>query len=138
MEESKYIYYKEGYKYQTTEPAYFNTGIAGYSIETQFIILYFSGIMEIKRGYAWDGPSGPTFDTPDSMRASLPHDALYQFMRMGLIPQSCRPKADELLHRLLLEDGMSELRADIWYEGVKEFAPFAADPKNIKRTIKAP
>ena len=36
-----------------------------------------SGLLIIKNGYAWDGPSGPTFDTKNFMRGSLVHDALY-------------------------------------------------------------
>ena len=37
--------------------------------------------MIVEKDYAWDGPSGPTIDTSNSMRASLVHDVLYQAMR---------------------------------------------------------
>ena len=35
----------------------------------------------ISKGYSWDGPSGPAIDTPDWIKASLVHDALYQLIR---------------------------------------------------------
>ena len=136
--ESTCIYYKEGYKYQLTEIAFFKTKILGYVIHTDFISLGPNGLLLIKKGYAWDGPSGPTIDTPDSMRASLAHDACYQLMRMELIPITWRRAIDKELKRRLIEDGMNELRADIWYVGVCEFAEDAALPESRKKDIKAP
>ena len=35
----------------------------------------------VKPGYAWDGASGPTIDTKNTVAASMIHDILYQFMR---------------------------------------------------------
>ena len=54
--------------------------------------------------YAWDGPSGPTFDTPTNMRASLFHDALCQLIGEGLLDKKYRKYADELLRTHMLED----------------------------------
>jgi hypothetical protein len=42
------------------------------------------------------------------MRGSLAHDACYQLMRMGLLPETYSDRADELLKRLWIEDGMWE------------------------------
>lgn len=78
-----------------------------------FLILDRDGVLTIKKGYAWDGPSGPTIDTPNFMRGSLVHDALYQLMRTARIGQEQRRYADDLLRTLCLQDGMSALRA--WY-----------------------
>ena len=50
-------------------------------IVTPFIVLTMDGLLTINKGYAWDGPSGPTIDTKSFMRGSLVHDALYQLMR---------------------------------------------------------
>ena len=36
-----------------------------------FITLSSSGLLTISKGYAWDGPSGPTIDTNNFMRGSL-------------------------------------------------------------------
>lgn len=137
-QESPQIYYKQGYKYQLTRRAFFRTGIRGYCVNTEYITLYASGLLYIKTGYAWDGPSGPTIDTPDSMRASLPHDACYQLMRLGLIPESCRIIADKELRQRLLADGMDEIRAAAWYEGVHLFAGAAASAAAIKKELTAP
>ena len=56
--------------------------------------------------YAWDGPSGPTFDTPTNMRASLFHDILCQAIEEGLLDKKYRKYADELLRTHMLEDQM--------------------------------
>jgi hypothetical protein len=78
-----------------------------------------NGEMLIKKGYTWDGPSGPTIDTKNFMRGSLIHDGLYQLMREGALDQSCRLRADEILREVCLEDGMSHARAWWVFKGVR-------------------
>jgi hypothetical protein len=79
------------------------------------------GVLTIAAGYSWDGPSGPTFDTENFMRASLVHDALYQLMRSGRLPMDRRPVADALLRDLAREDGMSRLRSWWVWRSVRLF-----------------
>ncbi len=131
--------FKRGYKYQLagTEP-FLRTGIKGYTIDTRIITLNPGGDLLIYKGYAWDGPSGPTYDTLNSLRASLAHDALYQLMRMKLLPRSCRFMADNLLDRILKEDGMWKVRRWYWLRGVEWFASGATDPENAKKVETAP
>ena len=86
------------------------------------------GHLTIFEGYCWDGPSGPTIDTPNWMRASLVHDALYQFMRLGLLGQKWRKPADLEMRRILREDGMRRFRANYSYRAVRWFAGWAARP----------
>ncbi len=107
-------------------------------IETDFIDLSAEGLLTIKKGYAWDGPSGPTIDTKSFMRGSLVHDALYQLMRNEYLPAACREDADQELHRICREDGMCRFRA--WYVllGVRKGAGFAASPKAKKKIRTAP
>ena len=62
--------YKKGYKYQLVEDEVTKTDIIGYSFDTKFIRLTLVGVLTVKAGYAWDGASGPTIDSPSSMRAS--------------------------------------------------------------------
>ena len=71
------------------------------------------------KGYAWDGASGPTFDTSNSMRASLVHDILYQAIREGVISKSYRRLADREFRLILKEDGMHFFRRWSWWYGVR-------------------
>ena len=87
-----------------------------------------TGRLTLKRGYAWDGPSGPTIDTPSFMRGSLVHDGLYQLIRQRLLPGNKRKPADVLLWLICIEDGMSRTRADYVYHAVRAFGGSAARP----------
>ena len=116
----KSILYRGGYKYQLVET--YRVGITIRPAQTvvhDYITLDEDGTLSIAAGYAWDGPSGPTFDTKDFMRGSLVHDALYQLMGDGLLPLSGREAADATLRRICLEDGMSSIRAWWVYLGVR-------------------
>lgn len=117
------IKYRSGYKYQLAEDVFhvlppvfdsvnaFNDGFLRWS----------PSILTIKAGYAWDGASGIAVDTPDFMRGSLVHDALYQCIRQGYIDRSLKNACDEELKRVCIEDGMSAFRASYVYEAVKVF-----------------
>jgi hypothetical protein len=133
------IAFMDGYKYQLAVDYSFNVGICPASlIVTRFLMLEPSGLLTIRAGYAWDGPSGPTVDTSDSMRGSLVHDAIYQLMRERLIGQEWREHADELLRQILLADGMLHMRAQLWYEGVRLAGGPSADPSNNHPVLYAP
>lgn len=117
------ISYKGGYKYQLRETCTVFISIKPpVPILTQYIDLHMDGRLVIKEGYAWDGPSGPTIDTPTFMRGSLVHDALYQLMRENYLSRiAYRKEADEILRQLCLEDGMWRIRAWWVYWGVRFF-----------------
>lgn len=93
---------------------------------------HFHSDLFIGRGYQWDGTSGPTVDTKNTLRASLVHDALYQLMRMGAIPPSYRPIADRLFRRILEEDGVNYLRRWRFYLAVRIFGAKAARKRKDK------
>ena len=94
-----------------------------------------NGYLTIRQGYAWDGPSGPTFDTKNFMRGSLVHDALYQLMRRGYLNiDTNRNRADRLLKHICKEDGMSSLRAWWVYQGVHAFGKSAASKPRKQST----
>jgi hypothetical protein len=80
------------------------------------------GVLLVKKFYSWDGPSGPTIDTPDFMTPSLVHDVLYQMMRLKLwyYPEM-RKKADRLLYDMCRERGMPWWRAGYVYNAVRWF-----------------
>lgn len=135
---SSHIKYRKGYKYQLGETYFHQTDIKGYSCKTEFIHLHKNGLLEIKAGYAWDGPSGPTIDTKNFMRSSLVHDALYQLMREGLLPTKFRDDADELLRTISIEDGINSVRAWFVYFAVRLEGEQFATPGKDKEVIIAP
>ena len=113
-----------GWKYELLEP--YTLGLPpafhqpGRFIETAYLRLD-ETTLTIKARYAWDGASGPTVDTPDTMRASLVHDALYQLIRLGVLARALKGAADQLLHDLLIADGMNRIRAWYWLRAVRWF-----------------
>ena len=96
----KYTKYK--YKFKVEE---------NFSIELPYKIPDFEhpyasskdSILEIKKGYAWDGASGPIINTQDTLVASLVHDVLYQAMRLNLIKSNSENKkiADKIFFQIL-------------------------------------
>ena len=133
------IFYKSGFKYQLTSDCVVEVGIwPERLIATGYLSITPDGVLTILRGYAWDGPSGPTIDTKSFMRGSLVHDALYQLIRTGLLPESERHVADKVLGRLCREDGMWRARAWWVYKAVRLAGGAAADPSNRKKIKTAP
>ena len=134
-----YIRYKSGYKYQLHDTYAILVGIRPeVSVKTRYLSISMAGKLHIQQGYAWDGPSGPTWDTKSSMRGSLVHDALYQLLRMELLDHKWKSKIDLLFERILIEDGMWAWRARIWYRGVATLAEGATLPANQKEVHTAP
>lgn len=116
-------------KYRLDETYRIFTAVMGFDIHTEFINLTADGWMEIRKGFPWDGPSGPTWDTKNFMRGSLVHDAFYWLLRKRHVPAWVRIHADVLLRCMCLTDGMSKLRATYVYRGVNSQAMFAALPE---------
>jgi hypothetical protein len=116
------------YKYQLVEDYELIIPIKEKSIVEKFIELNEAGRLLIKKGYCWDGPSGPTIDTLTFMRGSLVHDALYQLIRMERLDLSYRDKADRIIRQICLEDGMNRIRAWYVYWSLRFFAKGAAIP----------
>lgn len=123
------------YKYQLVESYKVRLPIFVYARDSKMIKLNEEGILSIRKGYCWDGPSGPTIDTVNFMRGSLVHDALYQLVREGILSQDERAFADKVLRDICLEDGMSRLRAWYVYKCVRIFGARSARPKTQKPTV---
>ena len=133
------IVYMAGYKYQLIKSVEVDAGIfPAFAINTKFLSLDLQGILTIKAGYAWDGPSGPTIDTKSTMRAGLAHDALYQLIRNDKISQSRRGDVDRFFRCVLREDGMWKPRAWYYYQAVRKFALSASSAENRKKVHEAP
>ena len=107
------------WKYELTEDYLSPTDIKGFKIDHDYVRLDEDGILLVRKGYMWDGASGPTYDSKSSMKPSLVHDALCQLMRLELLPFDLLDYTDKLFHTLCLECGMSKVRAWIWYKALK-------------------
>lgn len=140
MTTKRYIRYRSDYKYQLAESYQIKTLLRPkVDIETDFIDLDVTGNLLVKNAYAWDGPSGPVKDTPENMRASLVHDALYQLMRLKkLNTRTHRKTADIQFLVICKEDGVSARTANLWYRGLRRFGKPAASPQNKKKVCRAP
>mgnify|MGYP003624625046 FL=1 len=125
--------YRAGYKYQLVDDLTLQTTLRpDKDITTYYIDLTASGLLTVRRGYAYDGPSGPTYDSENSMVPSLFHDAIYQLMRLGLLSRMWRPKADYEFESMLEARGMWWIRRKLWLRAVRLLAAAAArDPKPI-------
>jgi len=146
------IYYKEGYLYQVN--MMYREKIDIYPDEDvylPFLFLSKEGDLEIKTGYAHDGPSGPIkfvagflpgyfkkVYLKHIMRATTKHDAIYQMIREGKLPMSARAKADLMLRDDCLKDGASKARAWWIYTGVQMGAEFAAKKEASRKQLVAP
>lgn len=113
------------YKYEMLIERHVQTSWLGSSIESEFFCLSKLGVLTIKKGYRWDGPSGPTIDTPSFMRSSATHDCFFQMLRMGLVCEYERERffntANKDLKLISIQDGMLVARASIVKFGVEHF-----------------
>ena len=119
--ELRYVdHHAKGYKYRLVRDLVVATRIRPDEvIRTDYITLTVTGLLRLEAGYASDGPSGPTIDTPSFMRGAFVHDALYQLMRMGLLDQKWREPSDRELTRICIDDGMWYIRAGWVYWGLQ-------------------
>jgi len=107
------------WKYKLEEDVVFETGIVPcFAFSSEFLNMW-STELTIYAGYCWDGASGPTVDTKNSLPPSLVHDALYQLIREGALPKSARKRADEIFREICIECGMNKVRAWLWYRGLR-------------------
>jgi hypothetical protein len=93
----------------------------------------------IYEGYPWDGCSGPTIDTRDSMLPGCIHDFGYELCRMEKLDyREWRAMFDLEFLDLCEACGMWGPRAEIWYQAVHRFAEGAAMPGSEREVLEAP
>jgi hypothetical protein len=146
------ILYKDGFRFRLEEPVRIATGLFGYEGGNSYLHINANGDLVVHAGYGWDGASGPTMDTPGTCRASLVHDALYQLIRLGVLPaEVARKRADVLLQTLMDEDTprnsgvlgslkelWNDLRGRYWYRGVRWFGASSTAPTAERKVLRAP
>lgn len=137
----KQIKYYEGcYKYQLAADYEIQLRLKPqHHVSHDYFMLDTTGYLIIRSGYAWDGASGPTLDTSDSMRGSLVHDCLYQMIGIGALPVEYREQIDYIFYDILCEDGMPSFRAWAWLRAVRAFGHGAAtSPEKPVKIAPAP
>lgn len=137
------IYYHDirAYKYRLSREHREQVPIYGREGGTPFMAIDARGTLWFHVGYCWDGPSGPTIDTPGSMRPSLIHDALYALLKMGVLPPEAKEIADIILRDAYIEDALRVLEHERqealasrvegrWFGGMRDwFSDKAHDTK---------
>lgn len=90
------------------------------------------GRCDVFPGYRYDGPSDPFVKiglaplTAAFLKGACPHDVVYQGLRMGHLPPEFRARGDVVLRDTCEYFGMSHIRANLVYCGVRLFGAGAA------------
>lgn len=116
--------YKKGYDYWIAEDFVLDIGSRIRPAQpggNSFVELSAAGVLILRRGYAWNGASGPAINTENWRTASGVHDGLYQLIREGVLTMAHREAADDLMRDILLGKGMFALRALWSHAAVRQF-----------------
>ena len=127
--------WRRGFKYQLAEALYLQTDI--YPVKdliSDFVILRTNGGLELLKGFAWDGVSGPVIDRKTNHKGGAGHDGLYRLMRKGFLPSSKWRHADLMYAQWLRDAGAWSITIKIDMLGLKWANGYAADPRN-KSTV---
>ena len=120
----------EGYKYQLFETEVIKTPIIPEKeIFHEYFTLSLDGTLVVKKWYAWDGPSGPTIDTKNFIKDSLPHDVFFQGMRLGLLSKDHFHNVNKFLYNECLKHGMNRFRAWYVFQSVELFGRSNITPR---------
>lgn len=100
-------------------------------IKIDYLKLKENGWLWFEKGFAWDGPSGPSIDSLNVMRGSLIHDGIYRLIRFGGLKYNpYKVLADKLLKKICRKDGTFWFRALYIYIGVRLFGCHSARPRS--------
>jgi len=154
------IRFRDGYKRQLTRDVFIASTISLPNGVDKVEMSWFSiirasvgSLLHFKKGYAYDGASGPTIDTKTVIRGPLCHDGWYQAIREGHAGYTSKQRdmyrrlADMELRRMIKEDvrhihakwyrvplrWWGLFRAEYWYLGVRLGAGYAANPANRRK-----
>lgn len=122
-------------KYTTSKDVYYQLKIIRptHPITSRFYSLSLNGLVFVRAGYGFDGPSGPTIDTPDVIFCSVIHDVLYEMFTKGELDLKWRKAADQELKDIGIACGASHSRMKVWKSMVRIFARKAALPISKKK-----
>ncbi len=152
------IAYRKGYKYQLANAVSVQTAlrpehhaeipravisrreqgrVVAVAYSEAWVTLATNGMLYIAAGYAWDGATG-ALDFKRVRPATLVHDALYQLMSYGALPNTPMNKlaADLEFKRIMREDRF-KLRHS-YYGGMRVGSRLLGLPSKPKPIIEAP
>lgn len=134
------ILYADGYKYQMRENAVADSRIRpGKLINHEYFAISVDGVILVRRGYAWDGASGPAIDDPGTLLPSVFHDAGYQAIQLKLLEEFWREALDQMYESLCIECGVNPARARAHYLALRGFGGYYnALPESYYPTKVAP
>ena len=120
-------------EFELLEPHTERGPIWGYEFENDKIKLTANGFITIKSGFRW-GASAATIDTKNSRRASCVHDGYFLLSDYGVF-KGARSKTilnvvNLLMHEMLVQDGMSQWRAKMWFNALDKFSHMAWESIN--------
>lgn len=119
------IFYADGYKYQMRKNAVAESRVCpGKLINHEYFAISLDGVILVRRGYAWDGASGPAVDDPGTLLPSVFHDVLYQAIRLKLLDPGWREEADQTYKTLCIECGVNPARAKAHYVALRGFGGY--------------
>jgi hypothetical protein len=132
-------YTSQPYKHQLDHDEVFQTAFRPkVAIHTRYISMTTGGLMTIRMGYAWDGASGPVFDTKKNHHAGLCHDAIYQLMRMGMLDMEMWRDADKEFTKLCSIYGTGRIVVAMYSAGLRLANGKYANPKERKKVLYLP
>jgi hypothetical protein len=133
------LYYRDGYKIQVfSDYTYDQEGIWFDGVYDTPWLRLAGKTITIKATFASDGPSGPTIDSPCSIRGAIKHDAGYALIRAGVLPITAKSVFDDQLKHDVIQDGMNRIRAWYWHRGVVAFGAVSIRPSAEKPIKVAP
>lgn len=139
LSETPFLYYVDGYKYQSRNDMIYQVFIyPKEDIITDIIVLRKDGWLWVSKYFAWDGCSGPTWDDSKNMRGGHAHDALAALMRMGLLPMSHIYETNDVIKNLMIKDGASHFRARAYELALDHVPKTWANPKHARKIKIAP
>lgn len=97
------------------------TRITGYLSAIPHVLLAPDGILSLSPGYRWNGADGPVSQDDAAIMGSLVHDALYDLIRAGELPESARKAADKELRRAMKDYNANPFRRWYFYVAVRLF-----------------
>jgi hypothetical protein len=125
-------YKKIDYKYQLIQDYFFKLPFTAPDVSLEDCGVKDNNLYA-DAGFGYDGASGLTVDSENSMEGALVHDIGYRLLRAGLLPSKFKGLFDRLFKIVLKRNGMGYLRRTIWFNAVKRFASYAAEvrPEDI-------